>query len=216
MVQNPAIPVEEQRSVSLDRRPCNSQEWKATLPFYDVVSSCFLMSERQAFCSKCGSPAVPGAAFCNRCGAPLGLGAQAAPAPASRRYEKEEKHEKHEKGEKREKGEGGMGGALVGGSVLIWLGITFYLMTIGYLGSQVWWAYFVLGIGIILLVDGLVRGLQRSRAFPGLVIGGAVLVLVGATAIQTGLQNLWPLVFVLIGALIIVGGLAGRRRSPTP
>lgn len=132
--------------------------------------------------------------------------------------EKHEKHEKQEKGEKREKHEKGgtMGGAFVGGSILIWLGITFYLQNIGYLASDIWWAYFILGIGVILIVDGLAGAIRKHPGYLGLLIGGAVLGFLGLSSILSLWQNLWPLFIVLLGAAVIVGGLASRRRSPTP
>lgn len=174
----------------------------------------------QVFCSKCGSSISPGSAFCGKCGAAVATRPPTTQAPmAPRRMERGEKHEKHEKGEKnekQEKGGGSTGGALAGGSVLIWLGITFYLQRVGVLGADIWWAYFLLGIGGILIADGLVRSLQKDRAFPGLLIGGAVLVLIGATSIQSGWQDFWPLLLVVLGVAVIAGGLTSRRRSPTP
>jgi hypothetical protein len=136
------------------------------------------------------------------------------------RYEKHEKHEKNEKGEKNEKNEkgggGGMLGALIGGLVLIWLGATVYFQEVGYLGSNLWPGYFVLGLGVILLADAFVRVAQGFRGYIGLAIGGAVLVFVGLTVIESNWQNFWPLILVVLGVAVIAGGLTGRRRSPTP
>ena len=100
------------------------------------------------------------------------------------RYEKHEKGEKAEKNEKQEKGRGGgIGGALVGGLVLIWLGLAVYFQQIGYLSPNLWPGYFVVGLGAILLLDGLVRLAQGLRGYIGLAIGGAVLVFVGLTIV---------------------------------
>jgi hypothetical protein len=198
-----------------------------TLLSHWLVASVELTSE-QMFCSKCGSAIAAGSAFCSKCGAPVTSTAQAPQAQLSwreqrrmerrerRMHEKQEKGEKAEKGEKQEKGGGSMAGPLVGGSVLIWLGISVYLERIGVFSSNIWPAYFLVGLGLILVADGLVRSLQRDRAYFGLLIGGAVLVLVGATIIQSSWENLWPLLLVLLGVAVIVGGLTARRRSPTP
>jgi len=132
------------------------------------------------------------------------------------RREKAEKQEKSEKKEKQEKSGGTLGGALVGGSILIWLGISFYLQSIGYLSWQNWWAYFLLGLGVILIADGLVGSLQRNPGFVGMVIGGGVLAFIGAASILSTWQYLWPLFLVLLGIAVIVGGITARRRSPTP
>lgn len=143
--------------------------------------------------------------------------------PASRMEEKHEKHEKGEKGEKNEKGEKGEGGgflgALVGGSILIWLGVTFYLEQNGYLRSDIWWAYFLTGIGAILILQGVVFYTRGHRGF-GSVIGGAVLVFIGLSAIATSTVNLatefWPLLIVAMGVFVLAGGITSRRRAPRP
>ena len=176
------------------------------------------------FCSKCGSSIAPGSAFCNKCGAPVATRPQTVQTtPGMGRVEMAEKHEKHEKrekGEKREKREksgGSMGGALLGGSILIWLGVSFYLQTIGVLSASIWWAYFLLGLGVILIAYGLVRVLQAGPAYTGLLIGGAVLAFIGAANIVSSVwQDAWPLFLILLGVAVIVGGLTARRRSPTP
>jgi hypothetical protein len=183
---------------------------------------CFFLplTAEQMFCSKCGSSISPGSAFCNKCGTPVATRPPTTQTtPTTRRAEKAEKHEKHEKGEKGEKQEksgGPLGGALVGGSVLIWLGITFYFQTIGVLSSNNSWAYFLLGMGVILMADGVVAAMQKRPAFIGLLIGGAAIALIGAGNILSSWQNLWPLFLILVGIAVIVGGFTARRRSPTP
>jgi len=136
------------------------------------------------------------------------------------RYEKQEKNEKGEKNEKNEKQEkgrgGGIGGALVGGLVLVWLGLAVYFQQVGYLNTEMWPGYFIIGLGAILLLDGLVRLAQGFRGYIGLAIGGAVLVFVGLTIVESSWQNFWPLILVVLGLAVIVGGITGRRRSPTP
>jgi len=191
------------------------------------------MSTGNAFCSKCGSPIVPGSAFCSKCGAPVASTAQAPQAPLSwreqrrmwrdqwkgerhQRHEKSEKHEKAEKSEKQEKGAGGMGGALIGGAVLIWLGLSVYLQQAGVISSSNLGAYFLFGLGAILVADGLLRSLQGSRAYSGVIIGGAVLMFLGLAVIESSWQTFWPFILVVLGLAVILGGFSARRRSPTP
>lgn len=185
------------------------------------------MPDGGSFCHKCGSPLPPGAAFCPRCGA----AAVSAPAatyvaqqPGTRaRNEWGEKHEKHEKREKNEKGEksthGGMLGPVVGGLVLIWLGVTFYLEQNGNLPSDIWWAYFVAGVGIILIFEGVVI-FARGRFGIGPVIGGALLVFAGLSAIATRNytipSQMGALAIIIMGVLVLVAGLTFRRRVPAP
>jgi len=184
------------------------------------------MSGTPRYCAKCGAPVLEGAAFCAKCGAPVGLTAQPSAAPSSGmgyRYEKQEKHEKHEKREKSEKGEkgekreaGDFSGILTGGLILIWLGVTFYYAQTGAIGWDVWWAYFILGLGVVLVVQGLVRYAQGRHAYWGPVIGGAILAMIGYAFVVGTSANFWPLILVVIGALVIVAGIGGRRSSPTP
>jgi hypothetical protein len=136
------------------------------------------------------------------------------------RGEKVEKHEKREKREKGEKsGRGGMLGALVGGLVLIWLGITFFLEENGNLPSDIWWAYFIVGVGGILILEGAVI-YARGHIGLGPVVGGAFLIFAGLSAIATNnyrvQTQLWPLVIVVLGIFVIFGGFTFRRRVPTP
>src|SRR5579875_768758 len=158
------------------------------------------MSGETRFCPRCGSQVPADAAFCPRCGAQLSATTQA-PTPSQpptpyysrREYRRHEKQEKNEKAEKGEKGRGPGGsliGPIVGGLILIWLGVTFYLQESGVISSSNWWAYFLVGIGVILI---------------------------GLTYISNySFGNLWPLILVAIGVAVIASAYAGRRRSPAP
>ncbi len=89
------------------------------------------------------------------------------------------------------------------GLIVIWLGVTLYLNNMGWFESG-WWAYFVLGIGILLLAEAVIR-LSKARQHPsvsGKLIGGSVLVALGASNIYN-LQDWWPLIFVAVGLAII-------------
>jgi len=184
------------------------------------------MSQGASFCHKCGSPLPPGSTFCPNCGA--AVAGAAAPQPgyqqpyAQQPYvrHRHEKAEKSEKGEKREKGgQGGMLGAMVGGLILIWLGITFYFQETGYLPSDYWWAYFIAGLGVILILQGIVI-YTRGHVGYGPVVGGAILAFIGLSTIATHnftiQAQLWPLILVALGVIVIVGGVAARRRVPAP
>lgn len=185
------------------------------------------MPEGVGYCHKCGAQLPQGATFCPKCGA--AVAASAAPQPGaqqpstSRRGEKAEKREKQEKHEKEEKGEkgssGGMLGAVVGGLILIWLGTTFFLEQNGYLASNIWWAYFIAGVGVILILQGVV---VYSRGHWGLgpTVGGAVLIFVGLSSIASVQLSfgtrLWPLLLVALGVFVLFVGIASRRRVPAP
>jgi len=180
------------------------------------------MPDGGGFCHKCGAQLPPGAAFCAKCGAPA-FSTTPTPGyqqPGARRGEKSEKHEKHEKREKGEKSvAGGMLGAVIAGVILMWLGITFYMEQNGYLASDIWWAYFILGVGITLILDGMFI-YSRGHVGMGPMIGGAFLIFGGLSAITTNnytfQTQLWPLAIVVIGAIVLIAGIALRGRVPRP
>jgi hypothetical protein len=182
------------------------------------------MSGIAGFCHRCGAQLPEGATYCPKCGSAVagstafqagGLG----PTRVEMR-EKAEKHEKHEKHEKNEKnGPQGRLGPLVGGLILIWLGLTFFLEQSGYLNGAVWWAYFLSGVGAILILQGVVL-YSRGRIGAGPIVGGAFALLIGISFITSAEFNLsdrlWPLLLVALGVFVLVGGLASRRRVPSP
>jgi len=182
------------------------------------------MSGNVGFCHKCGAQLPEGATFCPKCGSAVTgstvfqVGGQT-PTRMEKR-EKAEKHEKHEKSEKGEKGQGGgMIGAVVGGFILIWLGVTFFLEQNNYLPGDVWWAYFLSGVGAILILQGVLL-YSRGRIGAGPIIGGAFALLIGLNFIAAVKFNftdqLWPLILVALGVFVLVAGVASRRRVPSP
>jgi hypothetical protein len=180
------------------------------------------MPDEQLYCSKCGNAVAPGSAFCNKCGSPVSARAQptrqAQPMPMEGMHEKQEKYEKREKGEKQEKGRGGsLAGPITGGLILIWLGFTFYLATVGRIAWENWWELFLMGLGAILIFQGFVLYAEGRRAFPGPFIGGAIVFVIGFT-FYLGFQygDLWPLFLVAIGVVVLVSAVFGRRRVPSP
>lgn len=184
------------------------------------------MPEDKKFCSRCGAPLAEGAAFCSSCGAPVTITApQPPPSPPRREHrgEKEEKREKHEKGEKGEKhekreknGEGHLG-AVVGGSILVWLGLSFYLSQIYAIHPMRWWALFLSGLGLIIIIQGLIRYSQSGSRHPLTysLLGGALAFTVGLASLG-GMMYIWPLVLVLLGVFIIISATSARRRAPRP
>ena len=127
-----------------------------------------------SYCPKCGTKVSEEMAFCPKCGAPLKAEQPptAAPAPAPRRAEKAEKEEKREKEEKeekeerREKREFGFIGPLVGGLVLIFLGLAFYLQVTGFLRRGFVLAAFLVVIGVIVIVGGVYAAMLATRRHP--------------------------------------------------
>ncbi len=174
------------------------------------------------FCSKCGAQLAAGSAFCPRCGAPVApvSAHPTAQTAGAERREKGEKHEKREKNEKNEKGgRSSMLGALVIGSILIWLGITYYLEQNHYLPSDIWGEYFLAGVGVVLILDGLVL-YSRRHAWLAPLAGGTCALVLGASSIAARQfnfsQSVWPIIIVALGICVIALGIGARRRVPKP
>ncbi len=134
-----------------------------------------------SYCSKCGTKVREEMAFCPKCGAALKVErptteAVSAPAPyRAEKAEKREKREKEEKGEKREKEEKtekhekrefGVIGPLIGGLILIFVGLMFYLQITGFLGRQVASALFLIIVGVIIIVGVLYAVMTASKRYP--------------------------------------------------
>jgi len=124
------------------------------------------------YCPKCGSEVSEEMGFCPRCGASLKTG-QAVPetrtAATYRRHEKDEKDEKgerNEKGEKHEKREYGFLGPLIGGLVLILLGLTVFLETMGYANSTLLWAVFFVVVGAMVIIGAIYGAILASKRHP--------------------------------------------------
>lgn len=178
-----------------------------------------MASGNDRYCPKCGAELPVGSSFCPKCGTPT---THVTPEPTEpsyyrrRREYRYEKYEKHEKNEKREKGRSGsVIGPVIGGLILIWLGLTFYLQEIGIITSTNWWAYFIIGIGAIIILQGVLVYSRHRRSIYGPFIGGAILVLFGLSFIYNLWNDLWPLIIVIIGIVILISALA-RSRTPAP
>jgi len=136
------------------------------------------------YCPKCGAKVREEMGFCPNCGAALKVEqppAEAAP-PAPYRAEKAEKHEKREKREKEEKEERaekrektekhekreyGYIGPLIGGLILIFLGLMFYLaLTRPGVSLAMIGAFFVVIIGIIIIVGAVYAAMMATRRHP--------------------------------------------------
>lgn len=123
------------------------------------------------YCQKCGFEVKENMTFCPQCGASLDVkAAQPSERYRSEKAEKEEKQEKHEKEEmekgekteKYEKQEYSVWGSLVGGSILVFVGIMFYLTVAGVLSFRSIFPFFLIVIGAIVIL-GVTIGAVRAR-----------------------------------------------------
>jgi hypothetical protein len=100
---------------------------------------------------------------------------------------------------------------VMGGLVLILVGSIFLLAQMDRISWTHLWAYFLVGLGAILIVTGLLgiggrgRGLTRGRF-----IGGVVLIVIGAANI-IGLHVWWPYLLNVLGLVLVVSALFPHR-----
>jgi hypothetical protein len=107
-------------------------------------------------------------------------------------------------------------GPLIGGLVVVWLGVSLYLAETVSAVSAAWWAYFLIGLGVILIVSGLVRWVQYSYRYPptGFLVGGLFLLVIGLAGVVSA-AFFGPGLLIAIGVVIIVfGAYSIRRRAP--
>ena len=127
-------------------------------------------------CPKCGYKVREDMIFCPNCGASLKTEQTSAPTrpePPIRytrekeeKYESREKREKGEKGEKREKGEFGFMGPLIGGLILIFIGLAFYLESTNVITAPYLGAFFLVIIGIIIIFAAIYGSVMAHRRYP--------------------------------------------------
>ena len=101
---------------------------------------------------------------------------------------------------------------LFGGLVLILLGISLFIATQGWVSWANWWQYFIIGLGVILILDAFIRSFDPER-HSGLIarlISGLVLICIGL-AFVFGLSNWWPIILIAVGIAIIIGGFTKKR-----
>ena len=104
--------------------------------------------------------------------------------------------------------------AIFFGLMAILAGAFFFLARQGYIEWDDWWAYFLLGLGVVFIVEALARQAVPAHRRPilGRLIAGLVLICIGGSTIY-GLSDWWPLIIVVVGILLVGYGVL-RLRSP--
>jgi hypothetical protein len=113
---------------------------------------------------------------------------------------------------KHEKGDQDRLGQASGALVLIWLGTSFLLASLGIWEWVNVWGYFLGGLGVIILLETLVRAVIPAYRRPilGRLIGAIVLISLGFGGIL-GLGTWWPLVVIIIGLSMLLGAVTRGR-----
>jgi uncharacterized membrane protein YvbJ len=127
-----------------------------------------------SYCPKCGSKIDESMTFCSKCGASLKVAqtqtaaSQGGSVTYRRRDEKSEKQEKGEKGgEKMEKREHPFIGALIGGIVILFLGVIWFLEVYGVIiNSTEAWAVVFVTAGLLIILGAIYGSILAARRHP--------------------------------------------------
>lgn len=103
---------------------------------------------------------------------------------------------------------------VTGGLILILLGVLFLLATMDYILWSEWWAYFLMGLGAILILEVIIRSRSPSyrQHITGKLIGGVVLIIIGGSFV-IGMSNWWPLILIGVGVMLLFSSL-WRAKKP--
>ena len=112
----------------------------------------------------------------------------------------------------REKGRGRPYPNITGGLILILLGVLFLLSEMGRIGWSDWWAYFLVGLGAIFIVEALLKATtaEGRKGASGKVIAGLILIVIGGAHL-VGFQEWWPLILIAVGVGVLISGLIRQK-----
>ncbi len=101
---------------------------------------------------------------------------------------------------------------LTGGLVLILLGVLFLLTQMDRISWADWWAYFLVGLGGIFILEFLVSCFSPAyqKTQTGRLIAGLVLAIVGGAHL-IGFFEWWPLILIAIGVVLLLSPLLKKR-----
>ena len=102
---------------------------------------------------------------------------------------------------------------MTGGLTLILLGVLFLLANMDYISWSGWWQYFLMGLGVILILEAIIRSASPSyrKDITGKLIGGFVLIFIGGSFV-IGWSNWWPLILIAVGVGILLSSLRKAKR----
>jgi hypothetical protein len=122
----------------------------------------------------------------------------------------EKSDEKQEKGDEKSEGKHKEGkwendplsGVFVG-LILIVFGAIY--LGQGYLPEGPWWAWFMVGIGVVFLIDAALHHAKPEWKRPvfGKVVSGVILIAIGLGFIY-GLEEWWPFILIAIGTVLLL------------
>jgi len=102
--------------------------------------------------------------------------------------------------------------SLAGGLILVLLGVLFLLSEMDKIRWSEWWAYFLVGLGAILIIDALFRATspEGRKGVWGKVVAGLILMAIGGAHL-VGFEEWWPLILIALGVGVLVSGFTKRK-----
>jgi hypothetical protein len=103
---------------------------------------------------------------------------------------------------------------VVFGLLVLILGVLLTLAVRDVIPWDDWWKYFIIGIGVVFLIELLIRRLKPAYRRPmfGRFVAGLVLICLGV-AFVGGFGTWWPLIIVAIAVAILLRLLLFRKTS---
>jgi len=100
---------------------------------------------------------------------------------------------------------------ITGGLILILLGVLFLFTEMDKISWEDWWAYFLVGLGAIFLIEALLRTFspEGRKAIGGRLVAGPILIVIGGSRL-IGLEHWWPLVLIAVGLGVLISALVKR------
>lgn len=100
---------------------------------------------------------------------------------------------------------------ITGALILILLGVLFLLAEMDRISWADWWAYFLVGLGAIFLLEALIRSTSASgrKAVGGRLVAGLVLIVIGGSHL-IGLMEWWPLILIAVGVALLLSAFLRR------
>jgi hypothetical protein len=99
---------------------------------------------------------------------------------------------------------------LTGGLILILLGVLFLLTQMDRISWADWWAYFLVGLGGIFILEGIIRSFRQTHHRTGRFIAGLVLIIIGGAHL-IGFEEWWPLILIAVGVVVLISPLLGKK-----
>ena len=102
---------------------------------------------------------------------------------------------------------------LLPGLLLILLGVLFLLSYYGIVKGE-WWQYFLVGLGVVLLVSGWIQRFSPIKEWPKIdqISSGLLLISIGVLFLF-GFNPWWPLLIICIGIILVVRYMLVRRHQ---